>query len=366
MTTTGDFDTNRSTGVPARLVSTPRAPDAILAAVSETDATAATTLRRRREHRADYVARINRAMDFIERNLDQDLTLEQVAKAAYFSPFHFHRVFGAIVGETAGKFVQRVRIERAASLLVQHPRRPVTAIAVDCGFSSPAVFARAFKQRFGMSATDWRRHGYQQHKPRDPAMPRSFEPSSDFGIVSFERDARTSTPRWRIRCPRHDSVVVEVCRLPSWTVAYVRHTGRYQGMGEVFDALFTKLMKWAVPRGLMHDGAKILSVYHDDPGVTDDENLRVSACVTVPEETEVGGDVGKMRLDGGDYAVGRFVLGEKDYGEAWHAMMGGWLPESGYEPADRACFEMFDTDCDAGGGRHVVDICVPVRPLRSV
>ena len=61
----------------------------------------------------DYVERVNRAIDHIVRNLAQPLRLEEVSEAAGFSPFHFHRVFKALLGETLNQFVKRQRLERA-------------------------------------------------------------------------------------------------------------------------------------------------------------------------------------------------------------------------------------------------------------
>jgi AraC family transcriptional regulator len=78
---------------------------------------------------------------------------------AAFSPFHFHRVFRAITGETLFGFIHRLRIEKAAGALLNHPDQSVLEIALDHGFASAATFARAFKLRFGMSATEWRGGG---------------------------------------------------------------------------------------------------------------------------------------------------------------------------------------------------------------
>ena len=110
---------------------------------------------RRRALRAEYAGRINRVIDHIEANLAGDLTLETLAGVAAFSPFHFHRIFRAMVGETLSAFIRRRRVEKAASLLLANPARPVTQVALECGFSTPAAFARVFKESFGSSATEW-------------------------------------------------------------------------------------------------------------------------------------------------------------------------------------------------------------------
>ena len=101
-------------------------------------------------HRNEYLSRIHRAQDFIEKNLAQKLTLEEIAHAASFSPYHFHRIFSAITGETLYQFILRLRLEKAAGLLCQDVDRPVTDIALDVGFGSSATFARAFLAAFGM------------------------------------------------------------------------------------------------------------------------------------------------------------------------------------------------------------------------
>jgi AraC family transcriptional regulator len=55
----------------------------------------------------DYIERVNRAIDHVVSNLARPLGLEEVSKAADFSPFHFHRVFKAFLGETLNQFVKR-------------------------------------------------------------------------------------------------------------------------------------------------------------------------------------------------------------------------------------------------------------------
>ena len=62
----------------------------------------------------------------------------------------------AIVGETLNQFIQRIRLEKAASQLIDNPKKSITEIAFDCGFSGSATFARAFKESFGISASQYR------------------------------------------------------------------------------------------------------------------------------------------------------------------------------------------------------------------
>lgn len=318
---------------------------------------------------SEYIARINRVIDHIESHLDQDLKLDNLSQIACFSPFHFHRVFKAIVGETLNQFIHRVRIEKAATQLLTNPDKTVTEIALDCGFAGSASFARAFKAGFGMSASNWRAH----HSGMDSKI---GKPKSNIGQQLGKNrkafiestpyiDSVTQNLTWRIQMTDQTNLKIEVKDLPAQDVAYVRHTGPYKGDEVLFEGLFRRLMTWAGPRGLCGPDAKVMAVYHDDPKITQEDKLRVSACLTIDAGTKVDGEIGKMKLEGGQYAVAHFELkGSHEYESAWDMVYGQWLPESGYQPDDRLCFELYHNDPkEDPQGIHIVDICVPVKPL---
>jgi len=319
--------------------------------------------------RQEYLARINRVIDYIEKNLDGDLSLQKLARVANFSRFHFHRIFKSMLNETLNRFIQRVRVEKAASQLVSNPRKSITEIALDTGFSGSASFARAFREIFQMSASDYRLAGKNVQSNIGKTVSNNRKTISniqeDAREFSFYIDSQTRNPIWRIQMNAQPEMKVEVKNMPEFTVAYVRHIGPYKGDGALFESLFNKLMTWAGPRGLLQfPETKVLSVYHDDPKVTDETKLRTSACITIPGNTPVDGEIGKMTLPGGQFAVARFELKHDEYEAAWDALMGVWLPQSGYQPDDRLCYELCHTSPkDDPEGRAKVDICVPVKPL---
>lgn len=318
-----------------------------------------------------YVERINAVVDYVERHLGEELTVERLAAVAHFSPFHFHRIFGALVGETVNQFVNRVRIERAATLLIQQPSSSVTEISSACGYGSPSSFARSFRDAFGMSASEWRSGGYLEYETspgetvRD-AIGNIGRIDETYGIADTLYDGSNGRTAWRLRCGSLGITEVTIEQMPDIDVAYVRHIGPYKGMGDVFGDLFRRLMNWAEPRGLVGKDSWLLAAYHDNPSITEDDKLRVSACLSVPTDTPVGGAIGRMRLPGGTCAVGHFELGEKDYPEAWYSLAAGWLPDSGYEPDDRFPLERYPIGtATASPGKEAVEIWLPVRPLRS-
>ena len=319
--------------------------------------------------RQEYTSRINRVIDYLEANIDGDLSLETLSGVANFSKFHFHRIFRAMVGETLNQFIQRIRLEKAAAQLIFNPKKSITEIAFDCGFSGSAAFARAFKDVFQMSASEWRSEGQSLESKKRKTKSKIRQPSGknrkDFDISSYYIDEQTLNLKWRINMKDKQQVKIEVKEMPDFHVAYVRHIGPYKGDSQLFEGLFDKLMRWAGPRGLLRfPETKVLSVYHDDPKITDEDKLRTSACITVPEDTPVEGEIGKMTVSGGAFAVAGFEIHADEYEEAWDLLMGGWLPDSGYQPDDRLCYEMMLNDPkEHPEGKHIVDICVPVKPL---
>ena len=307
----------------------------------------------------EYVKRINRVIDYIESNLDKQLTLQELADVSCFSRFHFNRIFSSLMGETLFKFIQRLRLEKAATRLCGE-KTPVIDIAMDCGFSNAASFSKSFKAFHGVSPSQWR-----AKSNRGQVQSNMGQFNSKTGKESLSRlpytESINSIGRYNMDISK---VRVEVKEREEVTVAYVRHMGPYAGDANLFAALYGQLCQWAGPRGFLEGEPEFLSIYHDNPEITEEEKLRISICLTVPEGTEAEGSVNIMKVPGGKYGVGHFEIDVSEYGEAWSYLCGEWLAASGYEPDERPCFEIMVNDPkDHPQGKHIVDIYEPVRPM---
>ena len=104
----------------------------------------------------NYLARIQQALVYIEANLSSSLSLTEVAKASLFSEFHFHRIFKGVMDETLNDYIGRKRMERAVNKLMCYQHLSITQIALECGYSSSANFAKAVKLYFGFSPSELR------------------------------------------------------------------------------------------------------------------------------------------------------------------------------------------------------------------
>ena len=166
-----------------------------------------------------------------------------------------------------------------------------------------------------MSASKWRSKNSLQNSKICKTNSNFWK---DFDISSYYIDSVTNNLIWRIQMQDKKCIQVEVKNMPEFHVAYVRHIGPYKGDNELFENLFIKLMNWADPRGLLRfPETTVMSVYHDDPKITEEDKLRTSACATVPEGTPVEGEIGKMKISGGEFAVASFELaGGEEYEKA--------------------------------------------------
>ena len=306
--------------------------------------------------RVEYAARFNRVMDYIQIHLAEPMELDALASVACFSPYHFHRLFHGWMGETIHDFIFRLRVERAAKQLVYNPRKSITEIALDCGFSSSSTFARAFKNFHGVSASDWRMN--RKNRKTDRKACEAEDGAENAFLETTGGSGQYKEPTMTM------NLQVEVKPMPPMHVAYVRHVGPFLENPALFERLFGRICSWAGPRGLLGPETKFVSIYHDSPEVTEPAKLRLDVAITVPENTKVDGEIGKQVLPGGAYAVTRIKIHPEQYGEAWDALMGGWLPSSGYQPDDRPCFEVTLNDPKTDPeGMHHVDICLAVKPL---
>jgi len=313
--------------------------------------------------RQEYTARINRVTDYIERHLDEAITLDSLAQIACFSPFHFHRIFSALTNETINTFIQRKRIETAARLLANDENKSISEIAYRCGFGSAAHFSRTFRKHFGMTAKEFRE--------TEKAI------FTKDGVYFSKNGQRTRKINQRCQALKgqlcsdnskqfnHSDFVImdtkiEIREMPEISVVYCRHTGQFNQIGKAYE----KLMKWAGPRGLLNfPETKTVTVYHDDPAITAIEQVRQSACITVDRDVKVDGEIGSMKLESGKYAVGHFEIDEHGFEKAWNTMC-LWFTESGYQPGDGYPYELYYNSPEEDAQRRfVLDICIPVKTL---
>jgi AraC family transcriptional regulator len=277
--------------------------------------------------RSFYARGVQQAVERIATSLDDALDLQALAAGASLSPFHFHRVFKGMLGETPLELMRRLRMERAAWRLIESSSTPVTEIAFEAGFETHEAFTRAFRACFSTTPSGFRQRQY----PR-------IELAATCG-VHFNPDGRV--PEFIARDSGGRQMDVDITERPELRVGTIRHIGPYNQI----PVAFQRLGMVAGRGGLLgHPAATMLAVYYDDPETTPQEELRSDAGVVIAENARLPEGLVEQRIPGGKYARTVHVGPYEQLGDAWARLMGEWLPASGYRIGPGVTYEVYLND----------------------
>ena len=109
-------------------------------------------------------------------------------------------------------------------------------------------------------------------------------------------------------------------------IIYIRFRGSYVDFRKQSRKMFKELFEFATKNDLIvPDVTKVLTIYNDNPFITDDKNLRTSVAMTVPSDAKIidSGNICESSISG-KFGVGHFELSAKQYGEAWQYMYQEW------------------------------------------
>lgn len=304
----------------------------------------------------DYISRINSVIIYIEKNIDKPLNLHTIAYYANFSPFHFHRIFTALEGETPADFILRLRIEKVARLLQENKDISIIEIAYSCGFTNYTSFNRAFKKHFNMTAQKFRKFEKAIYVKDKRFYNTKGELVNRTNNTIDYKETETSVFEHNLIIENAD---IQIKKMPAYQVAYIRYIGDFFQIGETYD----KLLNWATQNNLLNvPEVKLFTVYHDDPSVTKLDKHRQSVCITIPANIKIERGISKMVIESGNYLVGIFELFDVDFEKAWNTMYlaliernlkfrDGYIYEM-YEP--KACTLLFAQP-------YKVQMCIPIE-----
>ena len=291
-------------------------------------------------HKSNYLHRMNRVIDHIQRNPDGDLSLASLAQVAHFSQFHFHRIFRAHTGQTLQAFVSKSRLERALFVMRSSPTKRFSQVAADCGFDSSSTFSKAFRKAYGVSPS---RADINEILRREPAQEGPFNQGEKSQAL---RD-------WPVTV--EDRYEMEL--------AYIRVTGGYLQPQALIDG-YLRLQEWIDEAGLVRENALLIGMSIDDPDIVALEECRYDFACTVPVGVKCAPDIGRTKLPSSHWAVVRCEGDMSDVESAWDYLFRKWLPESGWQAAPLPAMEVFHQRPEIiGWDRFDLDCCLPVVPL---
>jgi AraC family transcriptional regulator len=292
-----------------------------------------------------YRSRINKAIDYVNNNLNKSISLEELASVAFFSPFHFHRIFVAVTGETVNNFTTRVRNEKAARLL-KFSKKSISEISIECGFSSTSTLSRLFKKYFEISPSEYRNSG----KIKNSKIRKELFPVNKYHCNMTEEELKNKFP-------------VKIRQLPERRIAYIRVLDSFKE-GVVLNA-FGDMVTWAKEMNLFHTET-IFGMSMDDPDITPKEKYRYEVCITIPHKFKIDSDssIETTTLPKCKYAV-TSVSGDFNLVvAATNYLFDNWLINSMYESEPQHGLEVFlDKENICNWNHFDLELFIPVKAL---
>ncbi|GGD05078.1 AraC family transcriptional regulator [Hyunsoonleella pacifica] len=276
-----------------------------------------------------YQEKLNSITEYIHNNLDSKIDIKTLAELSCFSPFHFHRITRALLGEPIGKYITRTRQETAAKLL-RYSKLKIEIIAYNVGFDTPSSFTKAFKSHFGISPNEYRKD-------------KSF-------TIKTTNIMQTTL---NIKAPKIQNIEDKTC-------LYLRMHGNYQTLD--YTGAWTKLWEQVKAQKLFTKGIQHFGLPHDDPKVTDENKIRYDACLIIHKNAKPNGEVGVKTLSGGKFAVFLYQGSYKYFADVYDYIFNDWLLNSEYELRDEPVRERYISHPDRVTEEKLkTEFYIPVR-----
>lgn len=272
--------------------------------------------------------KIQPAIGYAANFRDADLSLAELARAAGLSPSRFHRLFSQTAGESPRTFAERLRLERAAAMLVT-TQAPVLEISLNCGFQSHEVFTRAFRRRYGIAPSSYRRLRLPKAQSDHARLVEQIGPC--IGLYGWTGKAALSM-----------NYTVTTINLVPQPVLLARRTVRRSAIPQTIAETLPQIFLFAQKQGLALSGHPLTRYPEITPGmVTIEPAMRVaagSASVGGADESGVVLDT----LPGGPAAM-TLHTGPYDTLPDAYAALEEWMKAQGKTPSG-APWESYVTD----------------------
>ncbi len=297
---------------------------------------------------AGYTAVVNKAKEFIEHHWRENLTLERIAAQVFLSPYHFQRIFKAETGETPKEYLTRIRLEGAVQRIRVDLEKTVFEVGMECGFSSQAVFARAFKKKFGVSATEFRGLSFSgvAKLAWEPGIRQVFQKQILLTTGAEERERF------------FDSITFQ--RIPPLEVIYLPTTMISE---EHLGAQFRRLAERASLYDLPVEGKECFGMMQDFPLHTPLEKCRYKVCIECSGQPAAHPKFFRMSIPGGKYAVFPLRGDIQETIRLCILFFSEWLNGSRYRRREHFLLERFPAlpgpDTYSASSR---ELCIPIEP----
>lgn len=294
---------------------------------------------------ADYRNRLDRVFKFIDENLESKLPLSVISKEAFFSPYHFHRIFKLLTKETLNEYITRQRIEKSV-LDIIHKELSISEISHRYGFSDNSSYTKTFKKYYGISPTEFKDQNpnkFSKIKHLNSKIGQDYPNIDEYVCII------NNLKKW-IKMNAN----IEVKQLPEQNYVYITCIGPHE-----LPSAFQRLIGWAIPNGLMTKETKLMTVYQDSLKVTEEKKARFRACFQLQKKVE--SEFESASISAGKYVVGRFEIVLDDFEKAWTGLY-VWMDEYNLERAEGESFEIYHNNFNEHPeNKAIVDFHIPIK-----
>ena len=320
-----------------------------------------------------YQKRITSAMAYIQNHINaptnDDLYLEKVALAANISPFHFHKIFKSVVGETVADYIRRLKLERAAGLFFYFKESGVTEVAIALGFSSSQNLAKAFKRHFALTPSDIKKLDdiqklsalIQQHRKNGNAIHNHFAYSNDSHATQLESIEMTTALSPDNKPLINQVNALFIIDLPARSVIYKRLIGEY---GDGLQEASFNLQTHSHENNILVSDPVIIN--WDNPKITEAKKCRTDVCLTLLNPCDKPNPYNTQIIKAHSHAVirGMFDL-SFDYEGTWKKLFNE-IFEQGFSPIDAPCYKVMHMETsDPENGLFDISFCQAVTPKKQ-
>ncbi|WP_299311954.1 AraC family transcriptional regulator [uncultured Aquimarina sp.] len=306
-------------------------------------------MKSRQKINKEYINRINLTLQFIDEYLDSNLSLDIVSDVAMYSPFHFHRIFKAVIGETLNIYINRKRIEKMASILMHKKEVNITELSLQYGFSSNSSFTRAFKKFYGVSPTEFRKQLPSKFSKIGKGESKIGQENSIFEKYICNINNHINWIKMNAK--------IEVKEISDLHFASITHIG-INGIENVFE----KLIQWGRSKGVMENPeTKMGRVFHDSFKITSPDKVRMSICMLMVKPAIAEGEIIPLTIKKGRNIVGRFEITPNDFEKSWSSLF-VWMSEQGFKKSKETPFEIYHNDFrEHPENKFLVDFYIPIE-----
>jgi AraC family transcriptional regulator len=295
----------------------------------------------------DYKDRINRVIDYIDSHLETGVAVNELSVVACFSQFHFHRIFLAHIGMSAGKYIRLMRFKKVSYQLAFRPRLSITDISFSAGFASTASLSREFKHAFGLSPSQFRK---ELDWPKWQAL---------FDLQYAPVFEYLSQQQRHFMQNKLGHAEVNIVHLDAIRVAVKEHRG---DPNTVMQSV-TTLIKWRKRVGLSPKVSATYNILYDDPQCVESADFRMDICAQTNKELaeNTEGIVVKV-IPSGKCAVLRHIGSDQLLAQSFEYLYAQWLPQNGENLRDDPCFlHRINLYPDVPEQQSIIDIYLPLQ-----